>query len=322
MYSQVRQAALASGAARRWRRGFSALVALMWLGSPNLAAQPYAGTIFVDPDIVGPADSTEYRQATSLGRGQRTVFDRRVNQFITIDAYLFGITYGDGLALEAQVNPEFGSEENARIEAEKYGRLLGQLPYVLRTQVLSLWIHKGVELFGGGNRSVLVHTGQTEFYERDGILEETLFHEASHSSLDGLHAASAGWLAAQQADNGFISTYARDNPTREDIAESFLLYFAVSYRPERISQTDHNKIVGAMPNRIRYFDHNVPLGRPCTPSAVCHVTGGNAPPRLYPGGASAVPSRPLAPLQPGEARSKRPERARTPAPVRRESRSN
>ena len=38
--------------------------------------------------------------------------------------------------------------------------------------------------------------------------------------MDGPHAASAGWLAAQAADPEFISTYARDNPTREDIAES------------------------------------------------------------------------------------------------------
>ena len=68
------------------------------------------------------------------------------------------------------------------------------------------------------------------------------------------HSASAGWIAAQGKDPAFISTYARDNPTREDIAESFLPYLAVRYRPERISQTLANTILQTIPNRIAYFD--------------------------------------------------------------------
>ena len=65
--------------------------------------------------------------------------------------------------------------------------------------------------------------------------KETLVHEAAHTSLDSAHASAAGWLAAQSADPTFISTYARDFPAREDIAETFVLYLAVRYRSDRIS---------------------------------------------------------------------------------------
>ncbi|MDA1027723.1 MAG: T9SS type A sorting domain-containing protein [Bacteroidetes bacterium] len=117
-----------------------------------------------------------------------------------------------------------------------------------------MWIHKGVQPFGGGNNNILIHTGQAANYIADGILEETLVHEASHTSLDLAHALAPGWVAAQSADPDFISTYARDNPTREDIAESFLTYLAVKYRSGRISSTLKNTILQTIPNRIAYFE--------------------------------------------------------------------
>jgi hypothetical protein len=75
-----------------------------------------------------------------------------------------------------------------------------------------------------------------------------------HTSLDAGNAAAAGWIAAQIADSGFISTYARDNPQREDIAESFLPYLAVRYRSDRITQGLKDTIDQTIPHRIAYFD--------------------------------------------------------------------
>ena len=51
-----------------------------------------------------------------------------------------------------------------------------------------------------------------------------------------------------------VSTYARDNPTREDVAESFLPYYALRYLPERLSEADKAAIRNAIPHRIAYFD--------------------------------------------------------------------
>ena len=116
-------------------------------------------------------------------------------------------------------------------------------------------IHKGTQPFGGGNNNLLIHTGQADLYVADGILEEAFVHEAVHTSLDAAHAYASGWRAAQSADGTFISTYARDFPDREDVAESFVTYLAVRYRSDRISESVANTILQTIPNRIEYLDN-------------------------------------------------------------------
>ena len=215
---------------------------------------PFHGTIFLDPNILTEDDPTTFVGLTAEGQAEHTMFDRRVNDWITAEPYLFRAAYDDGLSIEIQVNPEFGSPEAALAEAEKYAPIFGQLPTVLRKDVETSWIHKGVNPFGGGNNNLLIHTGQSDLYERDGILEETLVHEASHSSLDAEHARAEGWKAAQAADPVFISTYARDNPEREDIAETFLLWLALRYREERLPPELVATVKQSIPNRLAYFD--------------------------------------------------------------------
>ncbi|HEY5547428.1 MAG TPA: hypothetical protein VIK50_15345 [Gemmatimonadaceae bacterium] len=215
---------------------------------------PFGGTIFIDPDIITSSDPTTFQGLTFTGQASRTMFDRRVNTWIAVEAYLFAASYDDALSAEIQVNPEFGSEESARTVAERYGRVIGRLPTALRSGVETVWIHQGTQPFGGGNRNLLIHVGQADLYERDGILEETLVHEAVHTSLDAAHAAALAWNAAQAADGNFISNYARDFPGREDLAESFVPWLAVRYRSARISQSLANTILQTIPNRIAYLD--------------------------------------------------------------------
>lgn len=230
------------------------LLFFMIISTLSNAQAPYSGTIFIDPDIITSSDPSSIQSTTYSGQGMVTMFDRRVNNWVTVNAYLFDVIWDDGITSIAQINAEFGSFTNATIQAEKYAFLIGQLPKILREDVNEIWVHQGVEPFGGGNNSILIHTGQTINYENSGILEETLIHEACHTSLDATHSASTGWLNAQNADNEFISTYAQDNPTREDIAESFLTWLAVRYRPNEISTVDFNNIIQTIPNRLSYFD--------------------------------------------------------------------
>ena len=215
---------------------------------------PYFGTIFVDPDIITPDDPTSFEALTPMGQGSRFMYDRRVSDWITVDAYLFLANFDDGLSVEVQVNPEFGSSELSQVEAEKYALVIGRLPTSLRKDVETVWIHKGTQPFGGGNNNLLIHIGQADLYVNDGILEETFVHEAAHTSLDAMHSESTGWLEAQKKDPTFISTYARDYPTREDIAETFLMYLAIRYRKDRISSSLEKTVLDAIPNRIQYLD--------------------------------------------------------------------
>lgn len=230
--------------------------AFLILCLPDLvkAVPPFSGTIFLDPDIITDADPTTFTGITDAGRGNRWMFDRRANDWVYLNAFLFNATFNDGLTIEVQVNPEFGNSASAFVEASKYAPVIGRLPSCLRADVETVWIHRGNNLFGGGNNNLLIHTGQAVQYEMSGILEETLVHEASHTSLDADHADSTGWLTAQSEDGDFISTYARDYPNREDIAESFLMYLAVRYRADRISPALKDTITQTIPNRIAYFD--------------------------------------------------------------------
>ena len=216
---------------------------------------PFEGTIFIDPDIITEDDPTTFVSLSYAGTGIREMYDRRLG-WVTLEPYLFPAEYDDGLSIEIQVNPEFGSWENAQFYALKYAEVIGRLTTELRKDVETSWIHKGDQPFGGGNNNLLIHTDWSEKnYENQGILEETLVHEAAHTSLDSYHAESEGWLEAQILDCKFISDYARDNPIREDVAESYLTYLAIKYRSDRISESLKKTIEDVIPHRINYFDN-------------------------------------------------------------------
>ncbi|MEX2529533.1 MAG: hypothetical protein WD960_02065 [Gemmatimonadota bacterium] len=222
--------------------------------TPTPVEPPFWGTIFISPDILTDDDPTTFEGLTYVGQGSRSMYDRRLADFVTVEAFLFDATFDDGLAAEVQVNPEFEDHEVAQVEAEKYAEAIGRLPTVLREDVETVWIHQGDQLFGGGNNNILIHTEQGEQYIEDGILHETLLHEAVHTSLDAAHANHPTWRAAQEADPTFISDYAEEFPLREDLAESFVPWFAVRYRADRIPQSLYDTIVETIPNRIEYFN--------------------------------------------------------------------
>lgn len=225
--------------------------------APIATGPPFEGTVFMSPGVIIESDPTALTGVEYTGRGERTIYDRRVDAWVTVDAYLFDARYSWG-TVEFQVNPEFGNEAAARAEVDIYAPALGRLPAFLMTNARTVEVNAGVELFGGNaNGSFLIHTGQGQQYIGDGFLEEVLFHEAAHVSLDAEHAAAPGWIEAQQADGEFISTYARDNPGREDVAESVLAWWVARFRPERLLAPERQAIERTIPNRLQYFDREL-----------------------------------------------------------------
>lgn len=232
------------------------------------------GSTYVSPDIIQSSDPSSFQFLNHSGSGSRQVFDRRVNQYLDMDMLLFQARFSDGPDMEVQVNPEFGSVTSAQMQAEVYARAVGQLPLALRRKMRRIVIHRGGDLFGGGIDYLLVHTGMGEEYIRDGNLEETILHEAAHTSLDPDHKGKATWLHAQQTDGQFITSYARENPEREDIAESFVLYYAAKLRADRLPPETVEHIQQTMPNRIAYFDRlNI---RPLSWTDIAGGSGGAA----------------------------------------------
>jgi len=198
-------------------------------------------------------DLTTFVDSVYLGMGERTILDRRFEEAITLDVYLFQANYSDGLAIEFEVNPEFGSAEASSTEVEFYAPIIGRLPFVLRRGLHIIWINAGKGAFTIGTGAILIHTEEAQGWANSNLLEEILAHEASHLSLDGLYYDSPEWLEAQIADGANISIYGRDRPW-EDAAESFLAYLAIRYRADRLSPDVPKTVNETIPNRIAFYD--------------------------------------------------------------------
>jgi len=231
---------------------------------PSSATPPYSGTIFNFPNTVTASDPTSFTGIRYAGQGSRLMFDGRGERYITVNAWLFTASFLDHSNVEFRFNPEF-SYSDAYAQASKFGGALGRIPEVFRSRVDIFDFNRGSSAQGGrggGNfarRSMSLNTDYAAEKESEGILEELFIHEGSHASLDGYHAIAREWICAENDDRKFISTYARDNPGREDVAESVLPWLAVTYRANRINQNDVNTIKGTIPNRIAYFNRKISI---------------------------------------------------------------
>lgn len=247
----------------RCRTWITLFASLFLVSLSALAAPPFYGTIVMDPDIILSTDASALQTLSYVRQGMRLIFDRRTGIAENVEnVHILVAAFDDDNDIEFRVHPEFASQASAKTAAARYAHSIGQLPGILRLRIQSVTVLMGTKPFGGDPSSgdLLIHTGQAWQYEREGILEETLMHEASHIALDPFHARASRWIEAQEADDEFISIYARDYPLREDVAESFLPYYAYRYRSDRISAEMIETIESAMPHRIAYFDEHIDIG--------------------------------------------------------------
>jgi hypothetical protein len=218
------------------------------------AGPPFMRTLEMARELVRSADPSAFHQLEPRGRGERSMFDRRVSAFVTVEAYLFHASFDDGQSFEIQVNPEFGSAERARAEATFFATEIGRLPTALRMGVLQVWIHDGEGRFAGDDNSLLIHLAEAAKFVEEGTLEEHLMHEAVHASIDPNYATSVSWQRAVAADGRFISQFAERFPEREDLAESYLAWMVLRQRPQRTSPAVRQSIERTIPARIAFFD--------------------------------------------------------------------
>src|SRR4051794_2070743 len=93
---------------------FSGLAFVTAAVPPAYADPPFSRTIFIDPDIITPTDATAFVGATYVGQGFRSMYDRRVNDFVYLNAFLIAAAFDDGATIEVEVNPEFGTSSVAQ----------------------------------------------------------------------------------------------------------------------------------------------------------------------------------------------------------------
>lgn len=240
--------------AKAWR---SAAAGLLLAGTLTAAQAETLihGTIFLSPDIITEEDATALESIEPAGLEVRNMYDRRVRERVDAEAWLFDVVWADGLCTQFQVNAELGELEDAQALVEQYAPAVGRIPGYLRRDLVEVSVQPGDHPFAGGGNGILIHTGAVaEGYIADGILEETLAHEAAHASLDPLLSESDAWLEAQAADGAFLSDYARDHPRREDVAETVVPWIAVCCGDPRVDADTEATIRRLAGNRLAVLE--------------------------------------------------------------------
>lgn len=217
---------------------------------------PFSNTTWRSSRILGPS-GTPLPSITYLGRAMRTLYDRRLSNWIPVKAFVFEAPIAEQV-VEFRLHPEYDSLPAATEVVNRFAPALAQLPAAFLSNVRALAIIPGDGLAGGSSfdQSILIHSQSQNALQslHHGLLEELYLHEAAHVSLDPEHADAAGWRAAQEADGVFISEYARQHPNREDVAESAVIYFAVRYQPGSLTREDRWTVLTTIPNRLAYFE--------------------------------------------------------------------
>lgn len=244
------------------------VVALFVGSSDGLRAdtQPALNNILDLTHVLTESDPTTLRSIRYLGEHQRHMWIVVDGRWAPDDyaAHVFDVTF-DARRVEFQVHVELGGRVEARAEVDVYAPIFGQMPASLMEHLREVEIHDSGGHAMSARRhdytdpsagSVSINTAyatETDLVGR-GFAEEFAMHELGHVSWDPKHLQSPGWLEAQQADPAFVSPYARDYPDREDLADTTVAWFAVRYRPDRISPVQREAILDAIPNRLAYLD--------------------------------------------------------------------
>ena len=224
-------------------------------------------------DLIRSDDPTAFVCLEYDGRAARQIWDKRIDDEPTVEAHTYTARFADGLTTQVNVNPEFGSEEAARAEAEILMKALGRIPTRMREGVGRFGIHDGTPTFSAGPRGggmgpegergrIIGYAERGRQRIAEGKLEETMFHEAVHATLDAEWAETPEWRAAQEADGRFLTAYGEANPQGEDLADTAPFAHALMHHPERVPPVDTQDIRAAIPNRLALLEEILPPDEP------------------------------------------------------------
>lgn len=229
---------------------------------------PFSGTVHNLPNISPTSElETKFKSLSFIGREQRKMYDRRAqiegdpwSGWIQVEAFIFKSVFSDnmGVPLEIRVNPEFGTEAKAKEQALRYSQILGQSPLEFRARLEIMDLNKGTWSDGGGGggnherKSLNLNTGHGEDMIEKKTIHNFFIHELCHVTFDYLHKDKGEWICAQNNDGKFISEYARDSPTTEDIAESLTAWYLITFHPDSVSKEKITKIQETIPHRLQY----------------------------------------------------------------------
>ena len=206
-------------------------------------------------DFITSDDPNAFESLRFLGQETREMPDKRNNKLKAKDTFIFEAGFRDDSKVKIWAHRSFGSMELAEHYALMLSGPLGKLPELMRKKLSHVVIHKGdlTAFAESDGHFFILYSKNMETRVRNHDLEETVFHESVHATLDLKYSKSKAWLAAQKADSSFITEYAASNPTKEDLPESALFAYTMLKHPDRLPAEVEKWVHKHMPNRLAFF---------------------------------------------------------------------
>jgi hypothetical protein len=207
-------------------------------------------------EFIKSTDASVFSCIEYSGKQRAEMPDTRSEKLFVDDVYTFSAKFSDGVSLGIWAHPDFNTRENANESALAVARALGKIPTKMRSRLSHVVIHKGDETAfaeAEGNFFVLYSENIKERLSTHD-LEETIFHESVHATLDSKYLNSRAWKKAQRGDGAFVTRYAANNPRKEDMAESALFAWALIRHPGRLPKSVEDQVRSLMPHRISFFE--------------------------------------------------------------------
>lgn len=200
-------------------------------------------------DFIRPSDPQTYACSRFTGTGTRQMPDPRRDELMADDDRLFEAFFTDGTMVPIWIHPDVPDPET---RVAQLGPPLGHLPTAMRNDLNKVVVLDSDAAFAEDlGRFFVIGTERMDRRLADNDLEETVFHEAFHATLDIPNASDPDWLAAKQADGAVLTEYARNE--REDMAEHALFALAVLRHPGRLPVRMEAQIRETIPNRLAFF---------------------------------------------------------------------
>jgi hypothetical protein len=206
---------------------------------------------FIRDDDPGPGFCLQYNGTT-----RAEMADKRHDTLFADNVHLFQANFADTTNVEVFVHPDVGTQTDAQDIAEPVLNAVAKLPRPMRELLSHVVIHEGNETAFSEDkgRFFAVYSANVRSRISTHDLQETIFHESVHATLDVPHASSVEWKTAQAADGAFITEYAADNPDGEDMAESALFAWTLLKHPGRLPAGVEDSVRTLMPNRLAFFE--------------------------------------------------------------------
>ena len=216
---------------------------------------PFTGTA-QDIDLKSTTFNTAfryltYRGVTAGGAIYGKYWDYRNNYWNSDRCFTFEAHFSDQHSFEVTTpKKDFFLQSHAKYKAEQILRVLGKTPVFVRSTLRTIAINgDGRGAGAGSNRE----RKSMSLNLADWVIQNAYKLFLQLGAQVELHyiEQSEKWKRAQELDPLFISTYARDNPNSQDVAESFVAWmlvrrYSTSYQSQMIKRT--------IPNRIAVLD--------------------------------------------------------------------